>query len=391
MDPSHKPSSSKQPGNQQPAQAAAKQPPVLASGAKQKVQARPSGPSEQDAPVKEDAGICMGVSKQAMGAAHDAPQGTGSEYGQAVSKQLGQTVAQDHKVGGLKDVPAQLPVRHRQCSPGVDGRRQLVGSKAAPQRTGVGQSAGQAAKVDHANGLDHAQEARPPFGFFPSTQQSSSQPSSKLAVPAVLHTHSAVEARALEPAGKAQQQQQQQQQKQQQQQQGQKQSRQTPSMSPSESSSIRAPQDVNRRMSTGHATAAAELKGLAGASKQQPQSRSNEQGIVAQGVHPKEEVMAAAARGSGKMLSADAGWKPRRARKSSPPAADSSAFWVQAGTAPECRESELKDKDASKMCQQTCATGHAKGDQLLAAIASVEQQYMLARTEQQQQQQHQPL
>ena len=339
---------------------------MLAFGAKQKSQARSSGPNEHDAPVKEDTGLCMDMPKQAMGASNDAPKDKGSEHRQAPSKQLGQAVALDHKVGGLMDVPAQPPVRQQQ--PAADGSRQPVGSKAAAQRTGVGQSAGQAAKMDHAGGRDHAQEARPPFGFFPSTQQSSSQPSSKLAVPAVPGTHSAIETLELEPAEKAQHQQQQGQK-----QQGQMQSRKAPSMSPSGSSSVRPPQDASRRTSTGHATPAAGLKGLAGVSKQQPQSRADEQGSVLEEVY---------GRGSGNKMSADAGWKPRRNRKSS-------ALGVQAGTAPGCRHTELKDKDASNMDEQIHAPDHAKGEHcrpLLAVIAAVDQQRMQGSVEQQQRQ-----
>ena len=380
VDPSSKPLSNKQPSNQQTAQIAAKQPPMLAFGAKQKSQAQPSARNERGASVKEDASL----PKQAMGAANDAPQGKGSEHGKARSEEMGQTVAQDHKLGGLNDVPAQLPARQRQSTPVVDGRQQLLGSKAAPQGTGGGQSAGQAAKLDHTGGLDHCQEARPPFGLFPSTQQSSSQPSTKL--PAVLRTYSATETPTLGAAEKAQYQQQQQQGKAQQ---GQMQSRKVPCMSPSESSSVRPPQDASRRLSTGHATAAG-LNGLTGAAMQQPQSRADKQGRVVEGVHGKEEVAAAAAQGSGKKLSADAGWKPRRGRKSSPPAADSPALGVQEGTAPGCRESDSKGKDASKLDEQTHATGHAKGEhcsQLLAAIASVDQQHTQGSIEQQQ---HQP-
>ena len=358
VDPSHKPPSSKQPSNQPPAQAAAKQPPVLASGAKQKLQARPSGLNEQGALAKEDAGLRVGMPKHAMGTANHTPQGKESEHGRTPSKQLGQTAAQDHKVGGLKDVPAQLPVRQRQRSPALVGSRQPVGSKAAPQGTGVGPSAGQAAKMDRASGVDQAQEARPPFGLFPSTQQSSSQPSSKLAVPVAPRMHSAIETPALEPTEKAQHQQLPQQQ--QQQHQGQMQSRKAPSMSPSESSSVRPPQDASRRMSTGHAPPAAGLNGTARVRQQQPQFRADTQGNAVDGMHDKDKVVAAAARGSGKNLSADAGWKPRRGRKSSSPAADSPALGGQGGTAPGCRESELKDKDASKLDEQTCASDDAK-------------------------------
>ena len=365
MDPSNKPPGSKQPSNQLPAQAADKQPHVLAFGAKQESQAWPSGSNEQGGPVKEDAGLRMGMPKQAMGAASHAPRGKESDHGKTPRKQLGQTVAQDHKESGLKDVPAQLPVRQRQHSPALDGRRQPVGSKAAPQRTGAGQSASQVAKMKHAGGLDQAQEAKPPFGLFPSTQQSSSQPSSKLAVPAVLRMHSAAQTPALEPAEKAQQQQQQQGQ----QQQGQMQSRKAPSVSPSESSSVRPPQDASRRMLTDHTKPAAGLK-----REQQPQSIANKPSVV-DGMHDKEEVAAAAARELGTKLSADAGWKPRRGRKSSPPAADSPALGVQKGTAPGCRGSELKDKDASKPEEQTRATDHANGEhcsQMLDEFASVQ-------------------
>ena len=314
---------------------------MLAFGAKQKSQARSSGPNEHDAPVKEDTGLCMDLLKQAMGAANDTPKGKGSEHRQAPSKQLGQAVALHHKGRSLTGVSAQPPVRQRQHSP--QWQETAVGSKAAPQRTRVGQSAGQAAKMDHAGGLDHAQEARPPFGLFPSTQQSSSQPSSKLAVPAVPGTHSAIETLELEPAEKAQHQQQQ----------GRTQPRKAPSMSPSGSSSVRPHQDASRRTSTGHATPAAGLEGLAGVSKQQPQSRADKQGSVLEEVY---------GRGSGNKISADAGWKPRRNRKSSPPAADSPALGAQAGTAPGCRETELKDKDASNMDEQIHAADHAKGE-----------------------------
>lgn len=115
-------------------------------------------------------------------------------------------------------------------------------------------------------------------------------------------------------------------------------------------------------MSTGRATPPAGLEGLAGVTKQQPQPGTDEQilGNVAEGVHDKEKMTAAAAKGSTKRLSAGAGWKPRRGRKPSPPAADSPALEVQGGTAAECGTSGLEDKDASKLDEQVQATDHAQ-------------------------------
>lgn len=382
LDPTHMPPSKMPPSNTQPARGAAKlpgqavtqEPSIPGFGAKQKAQAQPSGPNEPDAPVKGEGGPSMGVPTKAMGAATGAAKGKGAEHGRTASKQLVQIVVPDPKEA--MDGPAQ-----RQSSPANVGRQQQAGSKAAAQA--LGPSAGQAAKASRAGGPNHAHEGRPLFGLFPSTQQSSSQPSSKLAMPAVQRTHSAAAtATQQQPPKRVQQQQQQQQPGGQQQgrlQQGQQQSRQPPSMSPSESSSVRPPQGASRRMSTGRATPAAGLKGPAGATKQQPQPEANEQENAAEGVHDKEKMASAAARGSAKRLSANAGWKPRRGRKPSPPAADSPVLEVQGGTAAECGTSGLEEKDASKPDEQVQAMDDAQDQGKIcgqvSATASVVHQY----------------
>ena len=389
-DPSNKPPSEKPPSNKLPnkppsnkqaPQAVPQQPLLLA---KQSLPAQPPVTHEHAGSLKQHAG-------RSVGAAADTPRTKGLKHEKPLIEQVGQEVVQADRDGNLEDVPAQLPVRQRQSSPAVVDRQQQAGGKAAAQ----------AANVDHASAFNHCQEGRAPFGLFPSTQQSSSQPGSKLTVPAVQQTRSAAETATLEFAEKAQPQQQQQgQQHQAQQQQGRQhgqQSRQPPSMSPSESSSVRPPQDASRRMSSCHTTPAAGVKGHAGITKQQPLSRADLQGIAAEGRHVEDcngrvGQAAAAAGGSGGKMSTDAGWKPRRARKLSPAAADSLAVEGQQGAASNCSKGELTHKDASKPGEQICATDHAPAQQagksqLATGAALVDRQHGQGNIQQQQQQQ----